>query len=772
MDSPGQKRKGAMLVKTTGGEVMVGSCSSSSSSASYNNNNSSSTNRHMIHDLFHEDAQGCPRPSQPWWKVQMFVWEPVLFGTWDGVFTTCMINIFGVVLFLRTGYLVGNTGVMLGMVLVSTVVLVALVTVMSGIGVCERCGVGSGGIYSMISTVLGGRLGGTVGLLYVFGQCVAGAMYITGFSESVAAVLGLHSQWAVRGMSVAVLLGLLGINLAGVKWIVRLQLLLLAVLAVSTLDFVVGTFTHLDPAHGFIGYAPELLSNNSLPDYSPGENFFTVFGVFFPAATGVMAGFNMSSDLQRPEQNIPVGTLAAVFTSWFLYLVFVFLLGAVCTREVLSHDFLIAEKVSLVGFLFLLGLYISSLASCMGSLYGAPRILQCIAQERVIPALAFLGHRRGPNRTPVAAICLTTLLTMAFIFIGQVNVLAPIVTINFMLTYSFIDYSYFSVAMAYNQLHTKEQADVRPPAKRGHLRPLLHVNHHHHHHQQSYGSRDQSPAAGKGTLLEFTRDMDRLFPLAPDGHASAENDAGETLSTQGPGGGCAGKGKTARSGAKQALMDSFSLDANGNLSSHSGEPPRVDSEGGEPPREDSEAEDPCGEEATAAGPQVEAPSQPCPVQQDVMAGPQNPNTGIGFELEPQVSDIKAMPESVYRVFCNHWVALIGALCSVLIMFVIQWVYALANITVALVLFFYIGKTSPGLPKGTAARFSFFTWLKLTLGTIVRRNASPRDQIVMTPSLTGVGVETKQLTEENVDFASRHRHHQSSYIQVNGMVQLD
>ena len=78
-------------------------------------------------------------------------------------------------------------------------------------------------------------------------QCVAGAMYITGFSESVAELLGLQSQWAVRGMSVAVLLGLLGINLAGVKWIVRLQLLLLAVLAVSTLDFVVGTFTHLDP---------------------------------------------------------------------------------------------------------------------------------------------------------------------------------------------------------------------------------------------------------------------------------------------------------------------------------------------------------------------------------------------------------------------------------------------------------------------------------------------------------------------------------------------
>lgn len=77
-------------------------------------------------------------------------------------------------------------------------------------------------------------------------QCVAGAMYITGFAESISDLLGLRNIWAVRGISVAVLLALLGINLAGVKWIIRLQLLLLFLLAVSTLDFVVGSFTHLD----------------------------------------------------------------------------------------------------------------------------------------------------------------------------------------------------------------------------------------------------------------------------------------------------------------------------------------------------------------------------------------------------------------------------------------------------------------------------------------------------------------------------------------------
>ncbi|XP_068602629.1 solute carrier family 12 member 8 [Brachionichthys hirsutus] len=707
-----------------------------------------------VHDLFHEEAQGLQQSNQPWWKIKLFVWEPVLFGTWDGVFTTCMINIFGVVLFLRTGFLVGNTGVLLGMLLVSLVVVVAVVTVMSGIGVNAHCGIGSGGIYSMISTVLGGRMGGTVGLLYVFGQCVAGAMYITGFSESVALVLRLQSQWAVRGVSAAVLLALAGINLAGVKWIVRLQLVLLAVLAVSTLDFVVGTFTHLDPKHGFIGYSDGLLSSNMLPDYSPGENFFTVFGVFFPAATGVMAGFNMSSDLKRPEHNIPVGTLAAVSTSWFLYLVFVFLLGGICTREALRYDFLIAEKVSLVGFLFLLGLYVSSLASCMGGLYGAPRILQCIAQERVIPALAFLGRGKGPNKTPVAAICLTSLLTMAFIFIGQVNVLAPIVSINFILTYSFIDYSYFSVAMTL-QLQDKETSGHLKSAKinqrTAKQRPgsLIKTD------LPDYGSGGET-LQSKGTLTEFTKDMDQIFPPASDADAGHKEPASvPELSSR-----C--QVRTARVTAKQKLLDSYGFDLNRGKT-------REDFSSA-PPLEESEMPSGVRELDAPEVPQVKCRSKIYHAEQDLSVEPHSHNTGAGSKAEHQSFEIKPIQDRFYSKFCNHWVALIVALSSILIVFVIQWIYSLANIIVIFLLYLYIGKTSPGLPRGIAARFSFITWLRSTLYSIYRRKDFPQDEMVVTPSLSGVGLKTKQLTEENADFATRHRHHHSSFIVANKMVQ--
>ncbi|XP_059708639.1 solute carrier family 12 member 8 isoform X3 [Haemorhous mexicanus] len=648
----------------------------------------------------------------------------------------------------------GNTGIVMGMFLVSFVILVALVTVLSGIGVCEKCSIGSGGVYSMISTVLGGQVGGTIGLLYIFGQCVAGAMYITGFAESIAGVLSLSNIWAVRGISLAVLLGLLGINLAGVKWIIRLQLLLLFLLAVSTLDFVIGSFTHLDPEHGFVGYSQELMFNNTLPDYSQGESFFTVFGVFFPAATGVMAGFNMSGDLQKPSSNIPLGSLAAIGTSWFLYIVFVFLLGAICTRQSLRYDFMIAEKVSLVGFLFLLGLYISSLASCMGGLYGAPRILQCIAQENVIPMLAFLGCGKGPNKTPVAAICLTSLITMAFVFIGQVNVLAPIVTINFMLTYIAVDYSYFSLSLSYNIQQKPEETQMGTARPADSSQPLIFNK------PPSRAADGVIQSRSNGTLLEFKKDMDQLFKPFFSEPSTCRKEGVENLTQK-------GKQKKVKKPAKQTLQDSFLLDLHHDapLAQNSwdetmepyGRQQDMDEQGGQwdaglgssppadaqhIPRRLEQREEPCSEVMRLPGPGGEESS----IKQ------QNPELGI-----------HQIPETFYSRFFSHWISFAGAIVSLIIMFVIQWIYTLVSLGAAVILYFYIGQVSPGLPLGAAANFSFFGWIKSVLISSCRRRPTPKEQIVVTPSFATVGMETRQLTEENADFASRDRYHQSSLI---------
>lgn len=129
------------------------------------------------------------------------------------------------------------------------------------------------------------------------------------------------------------------------------------------------------------------LWSNYVDDY----RWFTVFGVFFPTITGILSGINMSGDLRAPSTDIPNGTLAAIGTGTFLYMVFALFLGATCTRNVLLEDFQIAAKVSAVRILLLAGLYVSSMSSCLGAMYGTPRVLQSIASESVIPGIGILG---------------------------------------------------------------------------------------------------------------------------------------------------------------------------------------------------------------------------------------------------------------------------------------------------------------------------------------------------------------------------------------------
>jgi len=120
-------------------------------------------------ELFADD-QGSKAP--PWWLSHFLVSERVLFGTWDGVFTSCLINIFGVIVFLRSGWIVGEAGIGHASLIVLFAVMLILISVLSAIGICERCHVQSGGVYFLISHVLGSRRGTAIGIVYVMGQAI------------------------------------------------------------------------------------------------------------------------------------------------------------------------------------------------------------------------------------------------------------------------------------------------------------------------------------------------------------------------------------------------------------------------------------------------------------------------------------------------------------------------------------------------------------------------------------------------------------------------
>ncbi|GIY28608.1 solute carrier family 12 member 8 [Caerostris extrusa] len=439
-------------------------------------------------ELFHEDQLAS---NKPWWKMNFFLSEPVLFGVWDGVFTSCMINLFSVIIFLRVGWIVGNAGIAQSIGIVCLTVFIGTTTVFSGIGICERCNLESGGVHFLLSHIFGTRMGGAV----ICELCTS----CDGICRVLSQVLEISNVWAIRAVAMGTIILLLGINMAGVKWVIRLQFGLLIILLLAALDLAVGTFIQVDVEHGVVGYNLENLKNNTGPDYTNDENWFTVFGVFFPAMTGILAGINMSGDLHNPSRDIPVGTLASVGTSFFIYMIFVVGLGATCQRWALHTDYMIASKVSAIGVLLLAGLYISAMSACLGSLYATPRIIQSMANENVIPFRRFFGKGKGPNKVPIYSLVLFACVTFIFVLVGNINTLAPIVTIPFLLTYASVEYAYFSLAMTFDIQKKREERY----AEQGLQSPSFVIDHMPGQGRMIYGSTKENKA---------DTDLDELFP--------------------------------------------------------------------------------------------------------------------------------------------------------------------------------------------------------------------------------------------------------------------
>lgn len=129
-----------------------------------------------------------------------------------------------------------------------------------------------------------------------------------------AGLVHLETAWAKRLFACLAVALLSVINVAGVKVVIKLQLILLLILLFAGLDFIIGSFTHVEPEAGFTGWSLDNLRNNTFTSYEDGYGWFEVFGVFFPTVTGVLAGINMSGDLRHPSKDIPNGTLAALGT--------------------------------------------------------------------------------------------------------------------------------------------------------------------------------------------------------------------------------------------------------------------------------------------------------------------------------------------------------------------------------------------------------------------------------------------------------------------------
>ncbi|XP_066507081.1 solute carrier family 12 member 2 isoform X2 [Hoplias malabaricus] len=423
----------------------------------------------------------------------------VKFGWVKGVLVRCMLNIWGVMLFIRMTWIVGQAGVVCACVIVAMATVVTTITGCSTAAIATNGFVRGGGAYYLISRSLGPEFGGSIGLIFAFANAVAVAMYVVGFAETVvgllhgSALIMLDETNDVRIVGTITVLILLGISVAGMEWEAKAQIFLLVILISAIFNYFIGTFIPIESKekYGFFGYDGGIMMENLLPDFR-GETFFSVFAIFFPAATGILAGANISGDLADPQMAIPRGTLLAILITGVVYLGVAVSAGACIVRDAtgkeingtlssdltnctgaacrfgydfsscrvlgpqsqshckfgLHNDFQIMSVVSGFGPLITAGIFSATLSSALASLVSAPKVFQALCKDNIYPGIAGFARGYGKNNEPLRGYLLTFGIALGFILIAELNTIAPIISNFFLASYALINFSVFHASLA------------------------------------------------------------------------------------------------------------------------------------------------------------------------------------------------------------------------------------------------------------------------------------------------------------------------------------
>uniref|UniRef100_A0A0E0FKR1 Cation chloride cotransporter n=1 Tax=Oryza nivara TaxID=4536 RepID=A0A0E0FKR1_ORYNI len=359
--------------------------------------------------------------------------------TMMGVFVPCLQNILGIIYYIRFTWIVGMGGVWQSLVLVAFCGSCTFLTTISLSAIATNGAMKGGGPYYLIGRALGPEVGVSIGLCFFLGNAVAGAMYVLGavetfldavpsaefFQESVTVVTNtfvngtaagnattistpnLHDL-QVYGIIVTILLCF--IVFGGVKIINKVAPAFLIPVLFSILCIYIGVFI-----------APR-------PNAS---------SLYFPAVTGIMAGSNRSASLKDTQRSIPIGTLHATISTTMMYLLSVFLFGALSTREGLLTDRLLCAAVAWPSpAVVYAGIILSTLGAALQSLTGAPRLLAAIANDDILPVLNYFKAYEGSE--PHVATLFTSFICISCVIIGNLDVITPTITMFFLLCYAVI----------------------------------------------------------------------------------------------------------------------------------------------------------------------------------------------------------------------------------------------------------------------------------------------------------------------------------------------
>lgn len=359
------------------------------------------------------------------------------FGTMGGVFTPSILTILGVIMYMRLGWVAGNSDTLFVALLI--VFLAHIVSVTTGLSVSSVATdkkIRGGGIYYMLSRSLGFPIGGAIGITLFLATALSISLYLIGFSESLLAVgkgwFGIE-EITINHLRIAgtvALFSIVTVAYISTSVAIKTQYIILGLIGLSLVSIFFGT----SAGKGF-DYTPVTISGLET------VGFATLFGVFFPAVTGFTAGVAMSGDLKNPQKSIPWGTMLAIGTGLIIYICLtIFVYVQIPTAELRNNTNVLVEFGWIPQFV-IAGIWGATLSSALGGILGGPRILQAMSVDKITPL--FFAKGVGKDNEPRRALILIFLLAEIGVLIGELDVIASIVTMFYMAAYLFINVSCF-----------------------------------------------------------------------------------------------------------------------------------------------------------------------------------------------------------------------------------------------------------------------------------------------------------------------------------------
>ncbi|MCA9663103.1 MAG: hypothetical protein KC486_32510, partial [Myxococcales bacterium] len=352
------------------------------------------------------------------------------FGTFTGVFTPTLLTILGVIMYVRIGWVVGNAGLAGALLILGLGILITMCTGLSLSSIATNTRIGPGGPYAIMNKSLGLEVGGSIGIPLYLTRPLGVAMYIFGFREGVMWILPGLSPLAVDLGIFALLFGI-AYKSADLAFKTQYAIMVAIVLSLVSIFASPAPFVEETPIQWWGTYPGE-------PETGfRGSSFWMVFAVFFPATTGILAGANMSGDLKDPRRAIPQGTIWAIAISTVIYFAIAVWAANTGSLEELAGNYNHVIDNSLFPPLVLAGLLGATASSALAGLVGGPRILMAMGQNGIIPYSKEMAKIEGGE--PRNALALTGILTLAAIMLRDLNAIAPLVTMFFLITYCMIN---------------------------------------------------------------------------------------------------------------------------------------------------------------------------------------------------------------------------------------------------------------------------------------------------------------------------------------------